>query len=107
MRSLYAILMRSIELHHFQTDRDVELALTSGLALPEQLAMTDCTECDARLCYSVSDSNFVPFVLVIDESDQDWVLCEDCASPILTLTDTFFPPAVGSHFSDYEDFEPF
>jgi hypothetical protein len=100
--------MRSLEVHHLQTEDDLELALTSGLILPEQVAATDCMECETLVCYSDTKNLFIPFLLVLDEDDQDWVLCEDCASPMLKFTDTFFPPAVASHFSEsYEDFEPF
>ena len=98
MRSLYAILMRSLEVHYFETERDLDLALNSGLVLPEQLIVTDCTECKQKLCYSNSTCDFEPFVLVVDENDQDWIVCEDCAGPILDYVDAFFPPVVKSHF---------
>ena len=102
VRSLYAILMRSLEVHYFETERDLELALTSGLILPEQLIITDCTECKEKLCYS-SSKDFTPFVLVVDENDQDWIVCETCAGPILDYVDAFFPPVVKSHFRTDDD----
>lgn len=103
MRSLYAMVMRSLEVHYFETERDLELALTSGLILPEQLIVTDCSECKDKLCYSNPTCDFEPFVLVVDENDQDWVVCEDCASPILDYVDAFFPPVVKSHFQAEDD----
>ena len=98
--------MRSLEMHHFQTERDLSLALTSDLILPEQVAATQCIECEDRVCYS-NGNEFIPFVLVVDENDQDWVVCEDCASPILDSVDSFFPPVVKSHFAPDEDFDVF
>lgn len=101
--------MRSLEVHYFETERDLELALNSGLILPEQIASTDCSECSEKVCYSDPHCKFAPFVLVIDENDQDWVLCEECASPILDYVDAFFPPVVKSHFTglDTDELELF
>lgn len=96
--------MRSLEVHLFETERDVDLAIESGTALPEQIAKTQCTECDGKLAYSSLDE-FEPFVFVIDENDQDWVLCCDCASPIIDYVDAFFPPVVKSHFLPVDDDE--
>jgi hypothetical protein len=103
MRSLYAILMRSLEVHYFETERDLELALTSGLILPEQVALTDCAECKDKLGYTDPTSDFTPFVIVVDENDQDWIVCEECASPVLDYVDAFFPPVVKSHFQADDD----
>lgn len=98
--------MRSLEVHLFETDTDLDNALRSGIVLPEQVAHTECVDCGEDVCYTNLD--FCPFVLVIDENDQDWILCEDCASPILNYVDTYFPPVVKSHFpedpSDYDIF---
>ena len=103
VRSLYAMFMRSLEVHYFETERDLSLALTSGLILPEQIAVTDCTECDDKLGYLDIRMKFTPFVLVVDENDQDWVVCAECASPILDYVDAFFPPVVKSHFRTEDD----
>jgi hypothetical protein len=100
------MVMRSLEMHHIETERDLTLALTCDLVLPEQVAATQCIECKERVCYS-NGNEFIPFVLVLDENDQDWIVCEDCASPILDSVDSFFPPVVKSHFAVDEDFEPF
>jgi len=89
--------MRSLEVHVFETETDLDHALRSGIALPEQLAMTECRECD--LTTGICDGDFEPFVVVIDENDQDWILCTDCASPMLDYVDTYFPPVTKSHFS--------
>lgn len=100
--------MRSLEVHVFETDTDLDNALRAGIVLPEQVARTACVQCGESVCYSGA-SSFCPFVLVIDENDQDWMLCEDCASPIVDYVDAFFPPVVKSHFlhEDPEDLEYF
>lgn len=90
--------MRSLEVHLFETERDVDLAIKSGTALPEQIASTKCIDCNDAAGYDRED--FRPFILVIDENDQDWILCCSCAGPILTYVDAFFPPVVRSHFGD-------
>lgn len=87
----------------FETDRDVDLAIQSGTALPEQLASTKCVHCDAGIGYT--GQAFSAFLLVIDENDQDWILCSECAGPVFNYVDTFFPPVVRSHFADPEDLE--
>ncbi len=98
--------MRSLEVHIFETDADVDLALNAGIVLPEQIARTACVQCNTAVCYS-GTSNFLPFVLVIDENDQDWTLCEDCASGITDYVDSYFPPVVRSHFEDPDEIEYF
>jgi len=98
--------MRSLEVHYFETERDVELALSSGLVLPEQLIHTDCADCRGKLCYS-KDGAFEPFVLVVDENDQDWTVCEECAGPVLDYVDAFFPPVVKSHFAEDDEYDFF
>jgi hypothetical protein len=101
--------MRSLEVHVFETDTDLDNALRAGLVLPEQVARTECVECEAPICYSGADG-YCPFVLIIDENDQDWALCEECASPIVDYVDAFFPPVTKSHFlreHDSEDLEYF
>jgi hypothetical protein len=95
--------MRSLEVHYFETERDLSLALTSDLILAEQLAATDCTECGSKLCYSDTTCEFSPFVLVVDENDQDWVVCQLCAGPIISYVNTFFPPVVRSRFATLDD----
>lgn len=96
--------MRSLEVHVFETETDLDDALRSGVALPEQLAMTECQECEELT--GICDFGFEPFVVVIDENDRDWALCYECASPMLDYVDAFFPPVTRSHFvMDDEEYE--
>ena len=100
------LFMRSLEVHLFETEYDVDSAIQSGTALPEQLAVSKCTECNGCVGYSCLDG-FEPFVFVIDENDQDWVVCCECASPIIDYVDAFFPPVTRSHFAVDEDLDYF
>jgi hypothetical protein len=99
---MYPINMRSLEVHVFECDSDLDDALTAGLVLPEQVAYNMCESCDAPISYG-GGSSFSPFVVVIDENDQDWALCEDCASPIINYVDVFFPPVTTSAFQDHSE----
>lgn len=100
--------MRSLELHFFEVERDLDLAIQSGSILPEQVASNKCQSCKGALGFGAVD--FEPFIFVIDENDQDWTMCCECAGPILEYVDVFFPPVVRSHFAidpDEEDLEFF
>ena len=81
----------------FETDHDVDLAIQSGTALPEQIAKANCVDCDGPVGFG-GPEDFEPFIFVIDENDQDWVVCSSCAGPVLNYVDTFFPPVTRSHF---------
>jgi hypothetical protein len=97
--------MRSLEVHVFETDTDLDSAVRAGVVLPEQVARTECMQCEDPICFSSAE--FSAFVLVIDENDQDWTLCEECASPIIDYVDAFFPPVTRSHFADTDELEFF
>jgi hypothetical protein len=95
-------------MHMFETERDVELAIRSGIVLPEQLASSRCIQCTEGVGYA--GPGYLPFLLVIDENDQDWLLCTECAGPVFNYVDAFFPPLVGRTFAaddDLEDLEYF
>ena len=92
----------------FETERDVEIAIRSGIVLPEQLASSRCIQCTEGVGYA--GPGYLPFLLVIDENDQDWLLCTECAGPVFNYVDAFFPPLVGRTFAaddDLEDLEYF
>jgi hypothetical protein len=95
-------------MHMFETERDVEIAIRSGIVLPEQLASSRCIQCTEGVGYA--GPGYLPFLLVIDENDQDWLLCTECAGPVFNYVDAFFPPLVGRTFAaddDLEDLEYF
>lgn len=83
MRSLYAMFMRHLELHVIETEHDIDLALQAGLLELDRLDATECVECGVSLGYSDRTAEFEPFTVVIDESDTDWSLCLECASPVI------------------------
>jgi hypothetical protein len=87
----------------FETERDVELAIRSGIVLPEQLASSRCIQCTEGVGYA--GPGYLPFLLVIDENDQDWLLCTECAGPVFNYVDAFFPPLVGRTFASDDDLE--
>lgn len=93
--------MRSLEVHVFECEDDIGMAILSGTGLPEQLAFTACADCGDPI--GSSGGNFEIFVLVIDENDHDWVLCSDCAGPVLNHVNEYFPPVVQSRFLDHDD----
>jgi hypothetical protein len=93
--------MRSLEVHLFETETDVDYAIASGTLLPEQLASTKCVDCGERVGYVTTD--FEPFVVVIDENDQDWVVCCECSRPIVSHVDAFYPPVTKSHFARIDE----
>lgn len=93
--------MRSLEVHVFESEDDIDMAILSGTGLPEQLAFTTCAECHAPV--GSFGGAFEIFVLVIDENDRDWLLCSDCAGPVLNHVDEYFPSVVQSRFLDHDD----
>ena len=74
--------MRALELHIIETASDVDLAIKAGLLEPHRLDYTSCSDCDDSVGHASTGEEFEPFVVVIDASDADWVVCIDCASPI-------------------------
>jgi hypothetical protein len=88
--------MRSLELHVIESETDIQLALSSGVLLPEQMVMTECSDCEDLI--GLRASSFEPFVVVIDEHDQDWTVCGDCARPIVDYVNAYFPPTVESYY---------
>jgi hypothetical protein len=93
--------MRSLEVHLFETETDLDFAIASGTILPEQLVSTKCVDCEGRVGYGGFE--FEPFVVVIDENDQDWIACSECARAILNYVDAFFPPVTKSHFAKIDE----
>lgn len=87
----------------FEKSNDIDMAIKSGAINPEALACNRCAQCGKTIGYDRDAYKY--FVLIIDENDQDWCLCQDCASPMLDYVDSFFPPVTRSHFSKnpYED----
>lgn len=73
--------MRALEIHVIETASDIDLALQAGLLEPSQLDNATCSDCDEAVGYLVG-VEFEPFVVVIDEHDNDWVTCSECADSV-------------------------
>lgn len=73
--------MRSLEVHVFETDTDIDLGLQAGLLELDDLDETTCSECDERIGHVGVD--FVEFAITLDEEDEPWFTCSDCAAPVI------------------------
>ena len=62
--------MRLFEVHLFETDSDLDLALQGGVINPQRVASTHCLECADPIGHSTPELGFIPFALVIDENDK-------------------------------------
>ena len=73
--------MRSLELHVFETDEDIDSGLQAGLLELDDLDETACSECAEQ----VGNVNgvFEPFVVSLNEEDLIWITCSDCAAPVI------------------------
>jgi hypothetical protein len=69
--------MRHIEMHVIETVRDLELADTAGLDVYETEACDECFEPVGE-----DAGTFKKFVVLLDD-ESEWIVCVDCASPVL------------------------
>jgi len=73
--------MRSLEVHVFETGGDIDLGLDAGLLELDDLDETRCSDCDERIGHVGVD--FVEFAMSLDEDDDPWFTCTDCADPVI------------------------
>jgi hypothetical protein len=95
--------MRHLEVHVIQTEQDVDLAMQAGLVTADQLNYTLCAECAEDIGHTTL--GFESFAVVIDETDRDWAVCLECASPLIDSFETYrteFPATF-----DEDDLEKF
>lgn len=71
--------MRHIEIHTIENSKDVATANQVGL---EVAGAETCEECFKQVGETPVSKKFVPFVLALDD-EAEWVVCFECASPIL------------------------
>ena len=81
--------MLHLEIHVLETEEDLDLALQSGLLTIGQVNGTKCSDCGIELGYA-SLEGFEPFAVIINEHDQDWHACTECASPVIDGPATFY-----------------
>ena len=75
--------MRAFEVHVLDTPSDIDLAIKAGVLEPHRLDYSSCSECEESIGHITLQETFEPFCVVIDADDNDWVVCVDCASPIV------------------------
>ena len=71
--------MRHIELHTIESSKDVATANQIGFKVDNA---ETCEECFQQVGESPVSKKFVSFVLALDD-EAEWVVCFECASPIL------------------------
>jgi|688.fasta_scaffold05142_50 hypothetical protein len=71
--------MRHIELHTIESSKDVVTANQIGFKVDNA---ETCEECFQQVGESPVSKKFAPFVLALDD-EAEWVVCFECASPIL------------------------
>lgn len=74
--------MQHLEIHLIETEEDLDLALQSGILNISQADYTECVDCATEVGHAASDG-FEPFAVIINEHDQDWPVCTECAAPVL------------------------
>lgn len=74
--------MQHLEIHVIETETDIDLSLQAGILTVDQLGHTQCVECATGVAYS-GEEGFAAFAVVINEKNQDWPLCMQCAGPIV------------------------
>ena len=76
--------MRHLEIHVIETEQDIELALQSGVLSVDRLDSSTCSDCQERIGYNADLDSFEGFAVIIDEDDEDWAVCLDCSSPVIS-----------------------
>jgi hypothetical protein len=71
--------MRHIELHTIESSKDVATANQIGFKVDNA---ETCEECFQQVGESPVSKKFVSFVLALDD-EAEWIVCFECASPIL------------------------
>lgn len=74
--------MQHLEVHVIESETDIDLALQAGVLTVDQLGHTQCLECATGVAYSGEDG-FAAFAIVINEHNQDWSVCMQCAGPMV------------------------
>jgi hypothetical protein len=107
--------MRSLEVHLVETDADLGSALKAGLLLPQHLTETACSDCGESIGHAGGPDSFEAFCVVIDETDRDWVVCTECAAPVIdgdfrqatTTPEVYLAPTTYSRLLDDEELDFF
>lgn len=71
-------LMRHIELHTIENSGDQRIANEIGIESGDNEVCENCYE-----PVGFAGDSFKPFLIALDEEDSAWVICLDCAEPVL------------------------
>ena len=71
--------MEHLELHLINNEFDALSAINVGLL--EDLSELACDNCEEPI--AEYQFEFYPFVVILNEDDESWLVCEECSSPIL------------------------
>ena len=104
--------MRALEIHVLETASDIDLALSVGVLLPEQLMETVCSRCGEEVGHLNGD-DFTEFCVVIDDEDRDWIVCTECSASVIDgdvrqateRPETY--SGTGNSYGDDDDFDFF
>jgi len=72
--------MKNIEIHVMENNADVDDGLTAGLLEPGDLNDPECAACNSEVGHKAG--TFYPYAVALDE-DSQWMVCTECASPIV------------------------
>lgn len=92
--------MRNVELHLMDSNGDVDLGVRAGLIEATDTSDPECSNCSDEV--GPVDGAFYPYVVALDERNQ-WVVCEDCASPVMESSPTTFDEEFETFVSDSND----
>lgn len=72
------LFMRHVEVHVLEVPEDIDGAVEVGLVELDDLDGSQCAVCSERIAHV--DGAFVPFAVVLDETDEQWLVCEECVT---------------------------
>jgi hypothetical protein len=71
--------MEHLELHIITSNPDLETAVTIGLL--DDSTVLACDNCESTL--ADCEGAFYSFVVILNEDDESWLVCEECYSPVV------------------------
>jgi hypothetical protein len=96
--------MRSLEIHVFETDADLDSGVLGGLLTVEDLDAVACTACLDEVGHT--NGSFVSYTTVLDDVDQ-WYLCIPCTGAVLEPSAAAIDEPIYLLDVDDEEFETF
>jgi hypothetical protein len=75
----YDTCMRHIEMHLIENSHDIVLAAEAGV---EAYSAETCEVCSQEVGDNANAYAFLPFVVCLDD-EAEWIVCKQCAEPVL------------------------